>query len=241
MYVVDDGSTDQTKEVVKNAFSAAELASSSSTPGVLCLSLNENCGKGNALATGIQAVLKQTKDRGGAPMLILTADADGSAEIADLDVLFQKMVELLQQSSSHLQRTMDWKQPALICGNRTYGKHGNDDDANNGRLVFRWGFRTVVRLCCGDLRTRDSQCGFKLLTLPAAALLYSNLHLQGWSHDVEVLYRAKLWNVPVAEAPVRWQDKTGSKLTAEGVLKVATRMFYDVLICRLNYDLGLWK
>jgi dolichyl-phosphate beta-glucosyltransferase len=241
IYVVDDGSTDQSKEVIRKVSHA-----STSTPAVFCISLEENRGKGTALATGMQTVLQHhNHDDNDVPMLILTADADGSAEMADLEVLYKTMMQLLshQQSSFDLNTSIDWNQPAIICGYRTYNQHVNDDDDAkiSGRLVFRWGFRMIVRSFCGDLGTRDSQCGFKLLTLPAAALLYSNLHLQKWSHDVEVLYRAKLWNVPVAEAPVRWQDKTGSKLTAEGVVKVAARMFYDVLICRLNYDLGNWK
>jgi dolichyl-phosphate beta-glucosyltransferase len=221
--VVDDGSTDCTVDTVRRVASAA---SSGQCP-ISCFSLPRNQGKGAALAVAMAHV-----DNHNNCSLILTADADGSADVASLDGLYEAIVSLLLTTD-----TSDniWTQPAIVCGYRTY------DDTAKGRLIFRWGFRTTVNMFCGDLRTRDSQCGFKLMTAVAAKQLYHKLHLTRWSHDVEVLYRAKLLGVPVTEAPVRWQDKDGSKLTAEGILKVASRMFYDVCLCRLSYAAGWWQ
>jgi dolichyl-phosphate beta-glucosyltransferase len=193
------------------------------------ISLPRNEGKGAALAAAINRINDTNA-------LILTTDADGSAEVACLEVLYDTMVATLQHKNATASNPPErsWTDPAIVCGYRTYS------DTAPGRLLFRWGFRTVVRLVCGDLGTRDSQCGFKLMTVAAAKQLYRNLHLTRWSHDVEVLYRAKLLNFTVTESPVKWQDVDGSKLKAEGILKVASRMFVDVCRCRLYYALGLW-
>jgi dolichyl-phosphate beta-glucosyltransferase len=217
--VVDDGSTDQTANTVRDVSESMQTTQCQ----IVCLSLPSNQGKGAALSVAMDHVTST---------LVLTADADGSANIESLEGLFDALLPLLNETES------DWwmqQQPAaLVCGYRTYA------DTATGRRLFRWGFRTTVMTVCGDLRVRDTQCGFKLLTATAAKILYRNLHLPGWSHDVEVLYRAKILNISVAEAPVQWHDQVGSKLVAEGVIKVALRMFFDVCRCRVAYELGWW-
>ncbi|KAL3917825.1 MAG: hypothetical protein SGARI_007621 [Bacillariaceae sp.] len=122
-----------------------------------------------------------------------------------------------------------WSTPAMVVGNRNY-------DFFSPRGVTRWGFQTTVKLLMNDLRVQDSQCGYKLMTLPAAQLLYKDLHLQGWSHDVEVLYKAKLYDIPIAEIPMDWEDKDGSKVVESGVAKVSVEMLLDVMRLRWNYS-----
>ena len=96
--------------------------------------------------------------------------------------------------------------------------------------------------CRRDLGVQDTQCGYKLMTLSAATMLYKDLHLTGWAHDVEVLYRCKLNRIPVSEVPIDWKDKKGSKVEAEGVFQVSIRMLLDVLRLRWEYSVtGAWK
>ena len=211
--VVDDGSVDDTVRVVE------EFTSRSSAVPLECLRLTPNQGKGAALAAGMRACPNDG--------LILTTDADGSAELDGLHVLYPKLTELID----------DWSQPALVSGYRTYA------DASALRLIFRWGFRTVVKTVCGDLGVKDSQCGFKLMTAPAAKLLYDDLNLPGWSHDVEVLYRARELKIPVVEEDIVWEDKPGSKLVASpgGVIAVCAKMFWEVVRLRWGYERGEWK
>jgi dolichyl-phosphate beta-glucosyltransferase len=216
--VVDDGSRDATADVVRHV--------AESFPSVQCISLTRNCGKGVALAEGIAKVSTTTATMT-LPQLILTADADGSADLASVNSLFRILQERLAPSN--------WDNPVLVCGYRTY-----TNEKAIGRRIFRWGFRTVVQLVCGDTQCRDSQCGFKLMTVAAAMPLYSALYLGRWSHDVEVLLRARMLGIHVAEAPVRWVDQSGSQLAKEGIVKVAVQMFADVVKCRLAYWLGIW-
>ena len=75
----------------------------------------------------------------------------------------------------------------------------------------------------------------------AAAVLFDNLYLPQWSHDVEVLYRAKALHMTVLEQAIAWQDQAGSKLVQTGVLTVSAQMFAQVVQLRWNYATGTWK
>ena len=225
--VVDDGSSDNTKVVVENF-----ADNTSSNIPIHCIRTQENGGKGAALAFGIKEV-----ERLHPISLILTTDADGSADISGLQLHYEAIVSLLQSQSGTNDTSVPFHLPALVNGYRTYRS------ASASRLLFRWGFRTVVRLICGDLGVKDSQCGFKLMTTSAASQLYSGLNLKQWSHDVEVFYKARELHMPVSEEPIKWQDKDGSKLVTSpgGVIVVILRMFWDVLILRLSYVSGRWQ
>jgi len=98
-------------------------------------------------------------------------------------------------------------------------------------------------LLAGDVGVGDTQCGFKLMTIAAAKPLYADLNLQGWTHDVEVLYRAKQNKIPAAEQAIEWQDKDGSKLVESpgGTVGVSVVMLLEVLQMRLAYETGQWK
>jgi dolichyl-phosphate beta-glucosyltransferase len=242
--VIDDGSTDGMVDVLRRFGNSAESTSTSYDDlhhcvSIECLSLDKNQGKGAALARGIQEACERYPAG-----LILTTDADGSAEVAGLEDLYDSLVSVLRDSnatggsgSSNATRMIQWDQAAMINGYRTY------ESASPSRLIFRWGFRTVVKSICGNLGVQDSQCGFKLMTATAGASLYRNLHVQGWSHDVEVLYRARLLGILIAERSISWEDKMGSKLVASpgGILAVVVQMFWQVVRIRFNYATGRWR
>ena len=227
--VVDDGSSDGTSGVVREISKQGD--DDSSIP-IECYRMPKNSGKGAALAQGMRIVCDKTPG-----CLILTADADGSAEIADTEVLYAVMENLARDTFPNGDLSNVWEPPLLVNGYRTY------ESASASRLIFRWGFRTVVKTICGDLGVQDSQCGFKLMTTKGAQALYSDLNLLGWSHDVEVLYRAKQLRIPIAEESIRWEDKDGSKLVSSpgGVIVVCSRMFLEVLRLRVAYETGAWK
>ena len=67
-------------------------------------------------------------------------------------------------------------------------------------------------------------------------------HLRRWSHDVEVIHRARLLEMPVGECGVVWVDKDGSKLIAKktDALFVSLAMFGEIANMRLQYALGTW-
>ncbi|KAG7345140.1 glycosyl transferase family 2 protein [Nitzschia inconspicua] len=230
--VIDDGSSDYTYEVVTKTFS--------NDGTIQCIRLPYNQGKGAALAAGIDHISKviqlQEQPHSDIDTLILTQDADGSGDLRYLPQMILILWKLLRQYDTESSSCIDSKvQPtnsfpaAMVVGNRNFNFF-------TPRGVTRWGFQTVVKLLMNDLRVQDSQCGYKLLTLSAARSLYKDLHLRGWSHDVEVLHRAKLLSIPIAEVPIDWEDKEGSKVVASGVAKVSLQMLWDVIRLRWNYS-----
>jgi dolichyl-phosphate beta-glucosyltransferase len=219
--VIDDGSIDGTADLIRS-FSY-----------VNCLSLPFNQGKGAAIAFGVDTL----------PVgeLCFIADADGSASIEVLDSMIRKLASLLLLlpfESSDVNKPIDWRIPALVVGYRV-------EVSNKSwlRSILRWGFKATVQCLAGDLGVGDTQCGCKLMTVAAAQRLYRDLHLRRWSHDVEVLYRAKKFRFPTAEIAVDWQDKLGSKLwdSPGGVVGISITMLIEVLEMRLAYEFGRWK
>ena len=227
--VVDDGSSDRTSHVVQNFANSTDL---SECP-IRCLSLPRNQGKGAALAAGIRYVAEHFGEDSNLT-LILTQDADGSGDLVYLDGMIDRMKELLvaeseEEKAMAMPSRIDWSQRAIVTGNRNYNLW-------SPRGITRWGFQTAVKLIMNDLRVQDSQCGYKLMTLNAAIDLYEELEVKGWAHDVEVLYRAKLVNIPIEEIPIDWEDKEGSKVVQSGVARVSTEMLLDVIKLRWQYS-----
>jgi dolichyl-phosphate beta-glucosyltransferase len=85
------------------------------------------------------------------------------------------------------------------------------DGHNPLRSLMSGGMRLATRLFLG-LRERDTQCGFKLF--PRKHLwLWERLVDRSWIFDVELLARAHAAGIAVREAPVRWVEKDGSKVS----------------------------
>jgi len=226
--IADDGSTDGTVDLVQ------DLASNASIP-ISCVSLCQNCGKGAALYRGMIHILSEQPTS-----WIFTADADGSAPLSTLDVMIRRVEEWYSTSTSSDVPQYTSSLPLVVAGYRT------DASTSPFRLVFRWGFRTAVRAIAGDLSVRDTQCGCKLVSPTAAAWLYRDLYLPGWSHDVEVFYRARKLrhnHGTVLEVPVEWEDRDGSKLVSSpgGIWTVSAQMLFQVIQLRWNYETGTWK
>ena len=218
--VVDDGSQDATIKVIEDF--PAKIP-------IRAVALAENSGKGGALAKGIEDIFEATSSNQDARQntYILTQDADGSGDLVYLEGMLNKLRGLASEGADS---------KGMVVGNRNYELFTN-------RGITRWGFQTCVRIITSDsLRVRDSQCGYKLMTLETARLLYKNLYLKGWAHDVEVLLRASILNIPIDETPIEWEDAYGSKITETGVVKVSLSMLWGVIRLRWNYSVAKsWK
>jgi dolichyl-phosphate beta-glucosyltransferase len=255
IWVVDDGSTDSTMDVVESFSSTVKhghsIGDGSSTSDehikidVRCIPMKRNGGKGAALAKGVSTLAEEElhareNDKINnnniicSDVIILTQDADGSGDLIYLQSMLEKLMVLLgrghyEGKNNNHDTSSFWLKPAVVVGNRNY-------NIFSSRGITRWGFRTVVKTIMNDLRVSDSQCGYKLMTLPAATMMYNNLNLQGWSHDVEVLYKAKLYDIPIDEISIDWYDQDGSKLVESGVVRVSLKMLWDVLRLRINHS-----
>jgi hypothetical protein len=72
-------------------------------------------------------------------------------------------------------------------------------------------FTFLVRVTI-DPRIRDATCGFKAFTKEAADKIFSNLTVYNWAFDAEVLFLCRKYRLQMAQVPVDWSDKKGSKV-----------------------------
>ena len=81
-----------------------------------------------------------------------------------------------------------------------------------------------------NLQFKDTQCGFKVFTRRAARTIFPLQRIEGWGFDPEILFLANKFGFRVEEVPVRWADKSGTRIQplADGL-----RMFQEML--RIRY------
>nr|CAB3221220.1 dolichyl-phosphate beta-glucosyltransferase-like [Phallusia mammillata] len=210
--IVDDGSSDKTTEV------GLGFTEKYGPSKVRVLTLFKNRGKGGAVRLGMMSARGRK---------LLMVDGDGATRFSDLDKVEAKLDEI----------TTLPKESAIAVGSRAH----LEEEAIANRSVFRTflmkGFHLLVWLLC--VRTvRDTQCGFKLLTRSAAVPIFTNLHVERWAFDVEMLYIAENLHIPVVEVAVVWTEIEGSKIVP--VLSWI-QMGKDIFLIWLHYFLGLWS
>ncbi|CAK9296146.1 unnamed protein product [Gordionus sp. m RMFG-2023] len=106
------------------------------------------------------------------------------------------------------------------------------------RNILMLGFQYSVSIIGGISGIKDTQCGFKLMNRTCAILLFSNLHIERWAFDVELIYIAKRLKIIIIEMPINWHEISGSK-----IIPVFSwlQMGKDILLIRLKYMLGIWN
>lgn len=158
---------------------------------------------------------------------LLFVDADGATHFPDLDKLLSAMRGL----------TGDWATEAIAIGSRAH----LEDDAIASRSFFRtilmYGFHTLVWLFAVR-KIRDTQCGFKLFTRSAARHLFRLMHVERWAFDVELLYLAQYWRMPIVEISVKWTEIDGSKVTP---IWSWLEMGCDLFLIWFRYTIGAWS
>lgn len=166
------------------------------------VTLPKNRGKGFALQAGVNAA---TKD------YVLTFDADLSTHPLEVASFAQSI-----------------KPNRIIIASREH-KESQITEKQSRKLTGRI-FNFFVRLLT-PLSLRDTQCGFKLYPNVVAKKLFGALKNGGWSHDVELLYRAKLAGYTIKEMPVKWETRDGSKIN---VLNDSLKMLWGVMMVSLR-------
>uniref|UniRef100_A0A2K6N6F5 Dolichyl-phosphate beta-glucosyltransferase n=1 Tax=Rhinopithecus bieti TaxID=61621 RepID=A0A2K6N6F5_RHIBE len=185
---------------------------------VRVMTLVKNRGKGGAIRMGIFSSRGEK---------ILMADADGATKFPD--------VEKLEKGLNDLQ---PWpNQMAIACGSRAHLEKESIAQRSYFRTLLMYGFHFLVWFLCVK-GIRDTQCGFKLFTREAASQTFSSLHVERWAFDVELLYIAQCFKIPIAEIAVNWTEIEGSKLVP---FWSWLQMGKDLLFIRLRYMTGAWR
>jgi len=222
-------------------------------PDIRLLRLSRNHGKGGAIKRGV------LNSRG---LVVLFADADGATDISYLDSLIQQLYKIQTPllpthsssgsfASSAVPATATATAPlhGLVVGSRAHLASQSIAVRKWYRTVLMHGFHFLVKAILNaggsgsSALVQDTQCGFKLFTRQTARLLFTNLHLEGWVFDIELLYLADHMHIPVSEVAVAWHEVDGSKLIRNklDVVFTSLRMARDMLCMKLAYVMGLWK
>ena len=146
-----------------------------------------NLGKGRALKTGLNEVLKEYPDA----LCVVTADADGQHTVSDI-------LRVAQAATEH--------PDALVLGSRAFT--GNVPFKSRwGNRITRWVYRLASGIAVGDTQTG-------LRGLPACAL-EDMVRIDGerYEYEMNVLLRLRDMNLCVFEVPIETiyiDDNSGS-------------------------------
>ncbi|KAI9346400.1 nucleotide-diphospho-sugar transferase [Zopfochytrium polystomum] len=209
--VVDDGSTDNTGQVVQ------QFARERKCPNLRLLTLVKNRGKGGAVSQGMISSRGRT---------ILFADADGATRFSDLNELEAQLSKVSRNGRG------------VAVGSRA---HMVKSEAVVKRSFIRnflmHSFHTLL-FVLGIASIRDTQCGFKMMTRDAASAIVPNMHVEGWIFDIEMLLLALWQDIPIVEVPVSWHEVDGTKMS---LARDSIKMAIDLFTIRFNYFVGVWK
>ena len=183
---------------------AAAFARAHPQCSVQCLGYGGNRGKGYAVRYGM---LRAGGDRR------LFCDADLSTPAEEYEVVLAAMEREGAQvgigsrplRNSHLLVHQPWYREWL------------------GR-----GFNKAVQLLAVP-GIADTQCGFKVFTAEAATDVFSRCRLDGFAFDSEALLVARRLGYTVAEVPIRWAHKDGSKIS---MVRDGLKMLRDLSLIR---------
>ncbi|KAL3805087.1 hypothetical protein HJC23_003315 [Cyclotella cryptica] len=228
LIIVDDGSTDDTADVVrKNAFT---LTSDDTIKLVL---MHKNSGKGGAVMSGMLRSSGQ---------LCLMLDADGATDISD--GLVKVLTEMAALLARHRLENSDpcGLPAAAVFGSRAHLEEKSCASRSKVRTFLMHAFHFFVKTLCSS-HIKDTQCGFKLFTRSALVSLFSNLHLRRWAFDTELVVIAEMLNIPLSEVAVVWHEVDGSKLDIGKfqLALVSMGMLRDMICVRACYFLNIWK
>ncbi len=178
----------------------------SNHPWLKTLHHADNHGKGAAVRRG---VLDATGD------YILMCDADMATPIEELDGFWK-----------HIEAGAD----VVIASRPLKGSHLVRRQPIYREIAGRMFNLAVQAIAVPGIH--DTQCGFKLFRREAAHTLFSISVHEGWDFDIEILYLARRLGYRIAEVPVHWYHRDGSKVS---MLRDGLRMLAGLVAIRLQH------
>ncbi len=180
--VVDDGSTDQTKDMIRRYIKK-------STENIFLISYKPNKGKGFAVKSGI---LKARGD------IILFIDSGNCVPYDDI----LPAIRMIEEGKTDIAHGSRFLGKSMVMQSRNL----------NRRIIswsFREFIRRYAHL---PNHITDSQCGLKVYRGEVAKTLYSELITDGFLFDVEVILRANKNGYSIIEFPIHWTPDADSRL-----------------------------
>ena len=205
--VVENGSTDETSAVVR------EFAQSLTSLDPFTLELLHSArGKGAAVKTGMLV---------GRGDYLFICDADLSMPIEEV----AKFLPPQQEPAGYDVAIASREIAGAVRYNEPFYRH------LMGR-VFNYVVRKLI-----IPGIEDTQCGFKMFTLAAAAQVFPHQTIDGWGFDPEVLYISHIRRLRVIEVPINWYYMSESRINP---LVDTINMVREVLRIRRNGQRGIY-
>lgn len=171
-----------------------------------------NRGKGAAVREGMLAA---TGD------YVLFMDADNSTHVTEVD----KLLKVAKQGTP------------VVIGSRYIEKESVKIKQPWYRIGISRIGNVLIRLIVLP-GVQDTQCGFKLFHREAARTIASQLTMERFSFDIELLVIAKMHGYDIEEVPVNWYDTPGTRLRP---FKSVFQTLRDLLAIRWNMLRGRYK
>ena len=105
------------------------------------------------------------------------------------------------------------------------------------RQLFGRLFNLALRITLG-LKFKDTQCGFKAFTRPAADVVFPRQTIERWGFDPELIFLAQRFGFRVEEVPVAWAHREGTRINP---LRDGIRMLGEMLEIRWNAITGKYS
>jgi len=182
------------------------------TPHPRAIEYTPNRGKGHAVKTGMQAAQGDYR---------LFYDADASTPIDQLEKCWPQF-----------QAGYD-----IVIGSRSM----QGADVQVHQAWYRENMGRIYNLLLRILALThfpDTQCGFKIFTAQAAAIIFPRQTIEGFAFDAELLYIAKRHNLKTQQIPVTWINSPQTTLHAA---TDSANMILETIKIRWNALRGRYK
>jgi glycosyltransferase involved in cell wall biosynthesis len=170
-------------------------------PHIDVMNIPEPVGKGGAVLAGIERARGER---------IVFADADAATDADSL-------LELVAHTDRH---------DVVIGSRRLDTSLVTRPQPWQRRMLgsmFAWTARTLF-----GLPFRDTQCGAKAFGRTAACYLAARVQERRWAFDIDLLRWAQAARMDILEHPVRWEDRTGSRLRVLPTAWEIARSFWNM-------------
>jgi len=211
LIVVDDGSRDGTREVVREFAASRPFVRLENYVDENGKPLNK--GKGAAVRHGVLAA--QGRD-------ILFSDADLSTPIEEMEPLLAPIARG-ECDISFASRALP--ESKLAVHQPWYREW-------MGKTFNRFVQRVV------ETEITDTQCGFKAFRGEAARKIFGRAQIDGFGFDTEIVFLAGKYGFKIKEIPVTWQHRDDSRVSP---LVAPFQMMGELLQVRLNDMRGLYE
>lgn len=181
-------------------------------PNVSVVTYDNNHGKGYAISEGVKSAVGE---------YILFADLDHSVPIETIESFFEYFEKDYQ----------------VVIGSRRVKGSIIEVHQNPLREFLGSGFTAIVNFLIYP-GISDATCGFKAFKKNTAKKLFEKITIYNWAFDAELLFICRKNKIRVAQAPVRWSNGSGSKVSLK---KDIINSLLDVVRIRINNLFGRYN